>query len=87
MDQKIKTSYYGERLYRVNKSNLHKELGETSTLNQFEKHILQEGVKQVLFGLGTEQIYIFEDDNAHSSNKVTDEMIRLLLDYKLIELI
>jgi len=52
----------GERKYRIKKDTLSGlengftdlTTGKTKTYTQFEKHMIQEGVKQVLFAQGSE---------------------------------
>lgn len=75
----------GDRKYRVKKetvSNL-----ENLKLTQFEKHMIQEGIKQVLFAEGTEQVEVFSEKNEfiYSERRTPKETIRFLLDYDMIE--
>lgn len=90
----------GERKYRIKKDALHKIQDEktSGTFNQFEKHMLQECIKQVLFAQGSEEIevaYPIEvgtEDGKYTEYRsiyqkiVPKEVIQLLLDYDMIEL-
>ncbi len=71
----------GERKYRIKKQSL-SEL-EKATLTQFERHLIQEGIKQVLFAAGTDETY--DRTNEFSYREVPKELIRFLLDYDIIE--
>lgn len=89
----------GERKYRVKKdtlSNLENsttdpKTGKSRTFTQFEKHMIQEGVKQVLFAQGSEEM---ETRRINAGNDIVDsayhrvvpkETIQFLLDYDVIE--
>jgi ribosome biogenesis protein Tsr3 len=76
--KKHKSTSGGTRNYRVKKSSIEK----IERLNHFEKHLVQEGIKQVVLAQGTEQ-FISNDD--HCYNQVPKEMIQFLLDYDMIE--
>jgi hypothetical protein len=70
----------GDRKYKIKKATL---AGlENQKITQFEKHLIQEGVKQILYCSGTEQIV---EKDGHTFNQVPKEMIRFLLDYDVIE--
>lgn len=71
----------GERKYRVKKEALSKL--EKASLTQFEKHMIQEGIKQVLFCAGTEDVW--DRDAETSFRRVPKETIQFLLDYEVIE--
>jgi len=90
MEQKEFSTFGGDRNYRIKREKLHETLKETSQMNSFEKHLIQEGIKQVLYGEGTEEIRtrIYEDKQVIDElyqRKVTDEMIDFLLQYDVIE--
>ncbi len=73
-----------ERNYRIKKSSLASL--ETSKVSHFEKHMIQEGVKQVLFAGGTEEIESFTDKGESKFQRIVPkETIRFLLDYDIIE--
>lgn len=75
----------GDRKYRIKTETLSK-LGEKK-LSDFETHLLQEGVKQVLFAQGSEQ-FISEEtgyQNCYNYLAIPKEMIRFLKDHDLIE--
>ena len=72
----------GDRKYKVKKSSLSILDDKNSKLSQFEKHMIQEGIKQILFCSGSEQVLEIE---GHTFYKVPQEMIRFLLDYDVIE--
>ena len=70
----------GKRNYRIKKDSLRK-LEQSSTTSNFEKHLVQEGVKQILFANGSEEIMI----DGGMFRMVPKEMIRFLLDHDIIE--
>jgi len=72
----------GDRKYKVKKTSLNKLESNTNSLTQFEKHLIQEGIKQILYCGGTEQIL---EKDGHNYNQVPKEMIKFLLDYDVIE--
>lgn len=85
----------GERKYRVKIDSL-KVLdqkcldlkdGSSIEITQFEKHMIQEGVKQVIFAQGTEEFKRIDEHGSISEfyRVVPKEMIRFLLDYDVIE--
>lgn len=75
----------GERNYRVRKEKLNQI--EHSSLSQFVKHLIQEGIKQILFAQGSEQMmYSDPVQGTYTISKVPDEMIKFLLDQEVIEL-
>lgn len=71
--------------YKLNVKKVKELLSDkNSPLNGFEKHVIQEGLKEILFGTGpinvvTEEIEIGERD-------ITPAMRKYLLDYELIEI-
>ena len=73
-----------DKNYKVKINKLSK-LSETSSLNSFERHLLQEGIKQVLFANGTEEYYVRNGDNFFTQRRIPEEMILFLLDHDLIE--
>ena len=75
----------GDRKYRVKKATLSKL--EDLKLNQFEKHLIQEGIKQVVFAEGNEEFQGPDKDGYNSIyyRAVPKETIRFLLDYDMIE--
>lgn len=88
----------GERKYRIKRDTLSQlensitdpTNGKTRTFTQFEKHMIQEGVKQVLFAQGSEEMEIkkYKDQNLVDSTYqrvVPKETIQFLLDYDIIE--
>jgi hypothetical protein len=82
MEKSKQVSYSsGDRKYRVKKENISKL--ENQNLTQFEKHMIQEGIKQVLFVGGTEEI--FDKENEIITRQVPKELIQFLLDYDVIE--
>jgi hypothetical protein len=80
----------GNRTLRIKSSRV-RELLSDDTLTQFEKHIIQEGVKQVLYGQGTEELTIVDEDLRKSLGyertflTVTDEMIDFLRQYEIFK--
>lgn len=89
-ESKLVSSIYRDKKYKINKGKLSSAIVK-STTTDFEKHLIQEGVKQILFGEGTECLSdISQDVNGYpiiNSNyrKVPDEMILFLLDCDVIE--
>jgi ribosome biogenesis protein Tsr3 len=75
--KKHKSTSGGSRNYRVKKSSMEK----LEKLNHFEKHLVQEGIKQVVLAQGTEEFISDE----HCYRQVPKEMIQFLLDYDMIE--
>jgi len=89
----------GERKYRIKKDTLSGlengftdlTTGKTKTYTQFEKHMIQEGVKQVLFAQGSEEMevrLVNAGKGVVSSSYlrvVPKETIQFLLDYDVIE--
>ena len=95
----------GERKYRIKQDSLSKlegsytnlTSGKSNTYTQFEKHMIQEGIKQVLFTQGSEEVevrYPVEvgveghksiEYNVLFQKVVPKEVIQFLLDYDMIE--
>jgi hypothetical protein len=76
----------GNRTLRIKSSRV-RELLSDDTLTQFEKHIIQEGVKQVLYGQGTEELTIVDNSIGFERTflTVTDEMIDFLRQYEIFK--
>jgi|LakMenE18May11ns_1017448.scaffolds.fasta_scaffold9443900_1 ferredoxin-fold anticodon binding domain-containing protein len=75
----------GNRTLRIKSSRV-RELLSDDTLTQFEKHIIQEGVKQVLYGQGTEELTIVDSIGFERTFlTVTDEMIDFLRQYEIFK--
>ena len=74
----------GNRTLRIKSSRV-KELLSDDTLTQFEKHIIQEGVKQVLYAQGTEELTTIVNGEHRFQMVVTDEMIDFLRQYELFK--
>ncbi len=77
------------RKFRVKKETLSQIEG--LKISQFEKHMIQEGIKQVLFAQGTETVELdisIHEENHHMiyKNIVPKETIQFLLDYDMIEI-
>lgn len=98
------SQFRGDRKYRIKKETLNSLLNDTDPkttprkdvkINSFERHLLQEGIKQVLFCEGREIIEYTDTEepnktgdwrhNTHTFSKVNKEMIQFLLDYDVIE--
>lgn len=89
----------GERKYRIKRDTLSQlensitdlKNGKSKTFTQFEKHMIQEGVKQVLFAQGSEETEISrinagkEVVSSSYQRVVPKETIQFLLDYDVIE--
>ncbi len=80
----------GERKYRIKKDGLKNLDNSSSGITQFEKHLIQESVKQVLFAQGSEETEVIikkgEDVTWTGFQKIVPkEVIRFLLDYDIIE--
>ena len=89
----------GERKYRIKKDSLSTlensytdlSTGKSRTYPQFVQHLLQEGIKQVLFAQGTELVETHDlDDKGERSytrhqHVISKEMIQFLLDHDMIE--
>lgn len=96
----------GERKYRIKKDTLSTlensmtdpKTGKSLTYTQFEKHMIQECIKQVLFAQGSEEVevrYPIEvgvegakstEYNVIFQKVVPKEAIQFLLDYDMIEI-
>lgn len=91
MKTKTETVHHsgGERKYRIKKDSLNSL--ETKNYGQFEKHLLQEAVKQVLFAQGSEEVEVRDMNdkgevvNSRYQRIIPKETIKFLLDYELIE--
>ena len=83
--KKIHTTYkrQDDVIWRVKTENLTKVLAKEN-LGSFEKHMIQEGIKQILFADGTEESMYEIDGNTWSARQITPEMINFLLDYDVI---
>lgn len=95
----------GERKYRIKKDTLSTlensmtdpKTGKSLTYTQFEKHMIQECIKQVLFAQGSEEVEVrypvevgvegakSTEYNAVFQKIVPKEVIQFLLDYDMIE--
>lgn len=95
----------GDRKYRIKKDSLTNlessftdlNTGKSKSYTQFEKHMIQEGIKQVLFAQGSEEVELrypveviinnskSKEYNCISQRIVPRELIRFLLDYDMIE--
>jgi hypothetical protein len=95
MKKEVTSLSGGDRKYRIKKDTLSNL--ENSKVSQFEKHLIQEGVKQVLFAQGSEEVETryaakmglvsnpSEEYITYYQKTVPKETIRFLLDYDVIE--
>lgn len=85
MIKNLTSLYGGNRNYRIDTKKLSSCLDDNSKLTMFEKHLIQEGVKQILFGSGTEEI--IDSDTSTCIRIVPEEMIDFLFNYEVIKTI
>lgn len=90
MEKLFSTTYRPDDIvWKVKKDELTKVLSDQS-IGSFEKHMIQEGVKQILFAEGTEEILSRAEHSDgsgfnYSLRKVSEEMIKFLLSFSIIE--
>ncbi len=68
--------------YTVNKGVLSGILSDKSQITQFEKHMIQEGIKQILFNDGKK--LILDESKTIIGYDLTDAMKMFLIDYGII---
>jgi hypothetical protein len=79
---KLKTAFS----YKLNIKKVNELFGDSnSKLNGFERHTLQEGLKELLFGNGPIDISV--QGSTFSARDLTPTMKHYLLDYEVIELV